>query len=239
MDFPETLTNGILVKRYLRFLADIQLVDGSVITVHCPNTGTMLSCSAPGSKVCLSRSANPKRKYPLTLEMIKVGKTWVGVNTGRTNGLVVEAIEKGQIVEFGAFEKIRREVRITDRTRLDLQITHKGCDTYVEVKSCSLAIDGCAMFPDAVTSRGTRHLQELARLSREGLHAVILFLVQRSDASRFAPATHIDPTYSRALDEAMAAGVRVLIYQARVSPAGIDVTRPLPYSPQNPLHILC
>lgn len=229
MDFDGTLTHGTLLKRYLRFLADIELADGSVITAHCPNTGTMLSCSTPGSPVCLSRSENPKRKYPFTLEIIKVGTTWVGVNTGRTNSLVVEAIEKGQIVELGAFDEIRKEVKITDRTRLDLHIRHRERSTFVEVKNCSLAIDGCAMFPDAVTSRGTRHLQELARLSREGLQAGIFFLVQRMDADHFAPAAHIDPIYSQALAAAVTAGVRVFVYQAQVDPTGIRVVRPLPF----------
>lgn len=230
MDFDKILTNGTLIKRYRRFLADILLADGSIITAHCPNTGTMLSCSTPDSPVCLSRSINPKRKYPFTLEMIKIGMTWVGVNTGRTNGLVVEAIEKGQIAELGAFDEIKKEVRVTDHSRLDLQIMHKDCSTFLEIKNCSLAIDGCAMFPDAVTARGTRHLQELTRLSKAGFGAGIFFLVQRMDADRFAPAAHIDPMYSKALGEAIAAGVRVLVYQARVSPTGIHVVRPLPYS---------
>lgn len=230
MDFAKPLTNGTLIKRYQRFLADVRLEDGEIITAHCPNTGTMLSCSTPGSQVCLSYSDNPKRKYPFTLEMIQVGKTWVGVNTARTNGLVVEAIEKGQIAEFGEIDKVKREIRTSSHTRLDLQIMHGGSSTYIEVKNCSLAIDGCAMFPDAVTARGTKHLQELSRLSKEGLGAGIFFLVQRTDADRFAPATHIDPVYSQALDNAIARGVRVLVYQAQVSPAGIHIIRPLPHA---------
>jgi len=240
MDFVESLTNGILIKRYRRFLADILLADGSIITAHCPNTGTMLSCSIPDSPVCLSRSVNPTRKYPFTLEMIKIGMTWVGVNTGRTNALVVEAIEKGQITELGAFDEIKKEVKVTDHTRLDLQIMHKDCgSTFLEIKTCSLAIDGCAMFPDAVTARGTRHLQELARLSRAGFGAGIFFLVQRMDADRFAPAADIDPIYSKALGEAIAAGVRVFVYQALVSPTGIQVVRPLPYSLPNLSKLPC
>lgn len=230
MDFATPLTNGTLIKRYQRFLADVRLEDGEIITAHCPNTGTMLSCSAPGSRVCLSHSDNPKRKYPFTLEMIQVGKTWVGVNTARTNGLVVEAIEKGQIAEFGEIYEVKREIKTSSHTRLDLRIMHGGSSTYIEVKNCSLAIDGCAMFPDAVTARGTKHLQELSRLSEEGLGAGIFFLVQRTDADRFAPATHIDPAYGQALDNAVVSGVRVFVYQARVSPAGIHIIRPLPHS---------
>lgn len=230
MEFDTILTHGTLIKRYLRFLADIRLADGSILTAHCPNTGSMLSCSTPGSQVCLSRSANPNRKYPFTLEMIRIGTTWVGVNTGRTNGLVVEAIEKGQIAELCAVQGIKREVRTADHIRLDLQVMHGGSSTFLEVKNCSLAADGCAMFPDAVTARGTRHLRELTRLSRTGLRAGIFYLVQRMDADRFAPATHIDPVYGMALADAVAAGVRVLIYQANVSPTGIHVVRPLPFS---------
>lgn len=235
MDFTNLLTNGTLIKRYRRFLADIRLESGEVITAHCPNTGTMLSCSTPGSPVCLSHSDNPKRKYPFTLEMIKTGGIWVGVNTARTNGLVAEAIEKGQIAEFGSIDKIKKEIKVSPHTRLDLQIMHGNSSTYMEVKNCSLAIDGCAMFPDAVTIRGTKHLQELSRLSSAGTAAGIFFLVQRTDADRFAPAIHIDPVYGKALETAIAAGVQVLVYQAQVSPKGIHVIRPLPYSPEIPL----
>jgi sugar fermentation stimulation protein A len=230
MDFSEPLTNGTLIKRYKRFLADIRLDSGEIITAHCPNTGTMLSCSAAGSPVCLSRSENPKRKYPFTLEMIQAGKTWVGVNTARTNGLVIEAIEKGHVAEFREIIQIKREIRVSSHTRLDLQIIHGNGNTFIEVKNCSLAIDCCAMFPDAVTARGTKHLQELSRLSKEGMQAGIFFLVQRTDADCFAPARHIDPVYGQALDQAIACGVRVLIYQAEVSPTGIHVIRPLPHS---------
>lgn len=230
MDFDNPLTNGTLIRRYRRFLADIRLDDGSIITAHCPNTGTMLSCSTPGSPVCLSRSANPRRKYPYTLEMVRAAGTWVGVNTARTNALVVEAIEKGLIAELEVFEEIKKEVKVTDQTRLDLKIMHQQGSTFVEVKHCSLAIDGCAMFPDAVTARGTRHLHELIRLSRAGFGAGVFFLVQRMDVDRFGPATHIDPIYSAALGEAVAAGVRLLVYQARVTPTGISVVRPLPYT---------
>lgn len=203
---------------------------GEVITVHCPNTGTMLSCSAPESLVCLSRSDNPTRKYPYTLEMVKVKATWVGVNTARTNNLVIEGIEKGQINEFQNFSTIKAEVRTSDHTRLDLQVNHGKICTYIEIKNCSLAIDRCAMFPDAVTTRGTRHLQELTRLTSEGGRACIFFLVQRMDADKFLPASHIDSIYGEALLKAADAGVMVLVYQAEVSPFGINIVRPLPYS---------
>ncbi|MBU1567980.1 MAG: DNA/RNA nuclease SfsA [Proteobacteria bacterium] len=230
MLFASPLTDGILIKRYKRFLADIQLADGNIVTAHCPNTGTMLTCSSPGSAVCLSTSANPGRKYPYTLEMVKVGPTWVGVNTARTNGLVTEAIMNGQIAELSNVDRIASEVKTSSHTRLDLHLRQGKCSTYVEIKNCSLAIDGCAMFPDAVTTRGAKHLQELTRLAKEGLGAAIFFLVQRMDAYCFAPATHIDPDYGKALQLANAAGVRIIVYRANVSPEGIHVDSPLPFS---------
>ena len=142
MQFTTPLVQGTLVKRYKRFLADIQMEDGEIITVHCPNTGTMLSCSTPDSPVCLSRSDNPKRKYPFTLEMVKTTpSTWVGVNTARTNKLVAEAIEKGQIAEFQNITTIKTEIKTSDHTRLDLQVSHEDGTTFIEVKNCSLAVE--------------------------------------------------------------------------------------------------
>jgi sugar fermentation stimulation protein A len=230
MQFTSSLVQGTLIKRYKRFLADVRMQDGEIMTAHCPNTGTMLSCSAPGSPVCLSRSHNPKRKYPYTLEMVKSQSTWVGVNTARTNKLVVEGIEKGQITEFQDIDTIKTEVRTSDHTRLDLQVSHGDTSTFIEVKNCSLALDGCAMFPDAVTMRGTKHLHELTRLTVEGQRACIFFLVQRMDADRFSPALHIDSIYGDALQKAADAGVMVLVYQAEVSPDGINIVRALPHS---------
>lgn len=234
MHFKDPLTEGILLRRYKRFLSDIKLLDGSTITAHCPNTGSMLSCSTPGSSVFLSHSDNTARKYPHTLEMIKVGPTWVGVNTARTNGLVMEAIRSGCISEFAGADGIYPERKTSSHNRLDLMVSHAGCTSYIEVKSCSLAVDGCAMFPDAVTTRGAKHLQELTRLAQEGFGAAIFFLVQRMDADHFAPATHIDPVYGKALLQAKASGVRVLVYQAEVSPEGIQIVNGLPFVLKNP-----
>ena len=232
MRFSPPLIHATLIQRYKRFLADVRLVDGQITTVHCPNTGTMLACSAPGSRVCLSRSDNPRRKYPLTLEMVEDNRTWVGVNTARTNNLVAEAMARGQIAEFQEISEVKAEVKTSDHTRLDLQVMQHDRATYIEVKNCSLAIDRSAMFPDAVTARGTKHLQELIRLRKKGLQTCIFFLVQRTDADRFTPASHIDPVYSETLGLAAAGGVMILAYQAEVSPQGIDIVRPLPFSLQ-------
>jgi sugar fermentation stimulation protein A len=229
MQFSSPLTNGILIKRYKRFLADIKLENGDIITAHCPNTGTMLTCSTPGSAVCLSKSDNPKRKYQFSLEMVKVGSTWVGVNTARTNALVTEAIVHGQITELRNVDKVDAEIKTSPHTRIDLRIWQGDHSTYLEVKNCSLAVNGCAMFPDAVTIRGTKHLHELMRLVESGSHAAIFFLVQRQDTDHFAPAIHIDPEYGKALQQASDVGVRILVYQARVDPQGIHVVRALPF----------
>lgn len=227
MFFNPVLTTGTLVQRYKRFLVDVKLQNGSLLTIHCPNTGSMQSCSTPGSLVAFSKSDNPGRKYPHTLEMVKDHDTWVGVNTSRTNSLVAEAMEQGRIIEFSNIESIKREVTVAKGSRLDLAVSHSGKMSYVEIKNCSLVKKGCAMFPDAVTTRGTKHLHELMALPADGRGACIFFLVQRMDADRFAPAKHIDPLYSETLQEAAAKGVTVLAYQAEVSPEGIEVVKKL------------
>lgn len=228
MIFESELIAATLIKRYKRFLADVRLDDGSTLTVHCPNTGTMKTCSTPSSPVKLSVSDNPKRKYPHTLEMIYENNGWIGVNTGLTNKIVAEAIENGDIDELKNVSKIRREVTVSKGSRLDLLIEQGEGKTYIEVKNCSMAIDRHAMFPDAVTTRGTKHLEELIKLQNKGYGAAIFFLIQRGDADVFSPAKHIDPCYSNTLIKAKMAGVFVLAYQANVNPDGISVKRALP-----------
>ncbi|SHO51983.1 DNA/RNA nuclease SfsA [Desulfopila aestuarii] len=228
MFFNPPLATATLVQRYKRFLVDVKLSDGQILTIHCPNTGSMRSCSTPGSLVAFSHSDNPGRKYPHTLEMVQDRDTWVGVNTSRTNSLVAEAVEMGRIPEFQYVDHIKREVTVAKGSRLDLAISRGEETTYVEVKNCSLVEKGIAMFPDAVTSRGTKHLHELMTLANNGHGACIFFLVQRLDAKSFAPAKHIDLLYSETLKEAAAKGVSVLAYQAEVSLTGIEVVKRLP-----------
>jgi sugar fermentation stimulation protein A len=188
----------------------------------------MLGCSEPGSPVMISQSENPGRKYPHTLEMVKSGSAWVGVNTSLTNKLVREALENGVVKEVGKGFEIFQEVKTSDHTRLDFLLEQNGAKVYLEAKNCSLAENGTAMFPDAVTARGTKHLLELAKLKKEGHGAVVFFCVQRKDADFFSPAAHIDPLYAETLEKVAKKGVLILAYQADVSPQGITITRKLP-----------
>ena len=229
MKFSSPLIPAVLVKRYKRFLADVTLDDGSVLTVHCPNSGSMRGCSTPGSPVRLSRSPNPKRKYPHTLEMVRENGIWIGVNTSLTNKLVVEALERRLIKEFGDFDTLKTEVKTSSSSRLDVLLTYGEKLEYIEIKNCSLVENGCALFPDAVTARGTKHLLELAALVDKGHGGTILFLVQRMDGSRFKPAAHIDPLYSETLRDVHARGVKILVYQAEVTPESISIVGQLPF----------
>ncbi len=230
MRFPAPLQTAVLLRRYQRFLADVRFDDGRLATVHCPNTGSMLTCSTPGSRVYLSESDNPARKYPYTLEIIEENGTMIGINTLRTNAVVQEAIQNGCISEIETPGKIQREVRTSEHSRLDLALHYGPCRTFVEIKSCTFARDGIAMFPDAVTARGHKHLLELAGLVDRGHRAVLFFLVQRADASLFQPASSIDPLYSKTLQQVHKHGVSILVYQADVNLAEFIVSHPLPFS---------
>lgn len=228
MKFPQVLQAGRLVSRYKRFLADVVMEDGRLLTVHCPNSGSMLGCREPGSQVLVSQSDRPGRKYPHTLEMVRVGATWVGINTSLTNRLVAEAIASGVVAELAGGYAIRSEVKVSAESRLDFLLSRGEERIYLEVKNCTLAAGRVAMFPDAVTLRGTKHLQELLTLRRSGCRAVVFFCVQREDVDCFRPAAHIDPVYARTLREVAEQGVEVLAYGARLNPAEIRVMERLP-----------
>jgi sugar fermentation stimulation protein A len=188
----------------------------------------MKGCSTPGSEVIISHSANLQRKYAWTLEMVRENNCWIGVNTSMTNKLVREALESGVIDDFGPIDSIQAEVKVSGKSRLDFLLKAAGDTIYLEVKNCSLAENSIAMFPDAVTRRGTRHLLELERLKREGAETAVLFCVQRADAGSFMPAQSIDPEYSKTLRKVHKKGVRILAYQADVSPEAVIVARKLP-----------
>lgn len=227
MLFDLPLQPATLLRRYKRFLADVELPDGRQLTAHCPNTGSMLGCSTPGLPAMISRSDNPGRKYPHTLEMVLVDSAWVGINTSRTNRLVREALENSLFPELLPFDEIRAEVK-TGASRLDFLLTGKAGATYIEVKNCTLARQEVAMFPDAVTTRGSKHLKELMRLHGEGHRAAIIFCVQMSNVSSFSPAADIDPDYAENLSTAVSEGVLALACRANVSPDGIFVNERLP-----------
>jgi sugar fermentation stimulation protein A len=188
----------------------------------------MQGCSAPGSPVVISRSDNANRKYAWTLEMVYENNVWIGVNTSLTNKLVQEGLENHTINDFGTIDSIVREVKVSTRSRLYFLIQANGRKIYIEVKNCSLAENSVAMFPDAVTKRGTRHLLELDQLRREGHEAALIFCVQRMDANRFMPAEAIDPIYTDTLYNMYSRGLTVLAYQADVQPEQILITRKIP-----------
>jgi len=219
--FAPPLRPGVLIKRYKRFLADVRFTDGKVATVLCPNTGSMKSCAEPGRPVLLSYHPEGTRKYPYTWQMIKMDAGWVGVNTAIPNALVAMAVQYGMIPELIGYPKARREIPLNGKSRLDFLLEGAPGRCYMEVKNVSLVENGAALFPDAVTERGTRHLEELVKIQQAGDRAVMLFLVQRPDGAVFRPADHIDPTYGEAMRRAAAAGVEILVYRADVSPDGI------------------
>lgn len=229
--FSKPLIEGILVRRYKRFLADVELSDGRVITAHTPNTGSMQGCSTPGSRVWLTDSGNPARKYPMSWELVETApEVLVGINTALPNRLVREGIESGTIAELAGYGNIRTEVPYgKENSRIDLLLEdgHAGF-CYVEVKNVTLAKDGIGLFPDAVSRRGSKHLRELEEMASLGHRAVIFFCVQRNDVREVRPADAIDPVYGTSLRQAIASGVETLAYRALVSPAGVQLERPIP-----------
>ncbi|MEX0804934.1 MAG: DNA/RNA nuclease SfsA [Candidatus Binatia bacterium] len=224
MRFPDRLIRGTLVQRYKRFLADVRLPDGRIVTAHCTNTGSMMGCNQPGSTVYISPCTKEGRRLLFTWEIVKVGRTWVGINTLHPNRMVAESIEKGVIRELQGYHTIRREVVTIQGTRLDLRLEGSNGFCFVEVKNVTLAIDGAAVFPDAVSERGTKHLKELMRLRKKGHRAAVVFVIQRSDCSYFRPADEIDSEYGRWLRRAIKAGVEALPYRARVTAKEVVLT---------------
>jgi sugar fermentation stimulation protein A len=232
--FSSDLIPATLIRRYKRFLADVTLAgNDEVITVHTSNTGTMLGCAEPGSRVWLRDSANPARKYRLGWELsTSEGGTLIGVNTHLANQLVREGIKTGVIAELQGYQSLRQEVRYgQERSRIDLLLEHVARPAcYIEVKNVTLVRgEGVAAFPDAVSQRGTKHLRELTNLVQQGYRAVLMFCVQRTDAEVVAPARDIDPAYADTLRTAVKQGVEVLAYQAQVTTSEIILQTRLPF----------
>lgn len=234
MKFDPPLQRGRLVKRYKRFLADIVLDTGEAITATCPNTGSMLGLTAPGSTVWVSESASPTRKYRHTWELVThemgAAPAIVGINTNHPNRLVADAINAAAIPALSGYGGLRREVRYGESSRIDILLEDEARGLcFVEIKNVHLMREpGLAEFPDSVTQRGAKHLAELAAMVGEGHRAVMLFLVQRGDADAVRIARDIDPTYGVAFDRAKAAGVEMLAWRCHLSATGITVEKALP-----------
>ena len=229
-----TLLRGTLIRRYKRFLADVRLDDGRLVTATCPNTGSMLGLNAPGSVVWLSQSDSPTRKYPFTWELVEAdlgaGPALVGINTGHPNKVVAEAVAARRIKALAGYPTLRREVKYGRNSRIDLLLedAQRGL-CYVEIKNVHLSRrHGLAEFPDSVTARGVKHLAEMSDMVRQGHRAVMVFPIQRAEATRLALARDIDPGYGAAFDKARAAGVETIALRCRVGIDEIAVDRPVP-----------
>jgi sugar fermentation stimulation protein A len=229
--FTKPISEARLIKRYKRFLADVELEGGGMETVHCPNSGSMLGCAEPGSRVLVSYDGNPKRKLPYTLEAVRVGRTWVGVNTSLPNAFMGDVLRARLLPSLSAYGNVRAEVPLGKGTRLDFLLTEPGLpDCYLEVKNVTLREGSAAIFPDCKTERGAKHMRELAHLARQGHRAAVVFFVQRDDCERFAPARHLDPAYADALQEAHGEGVTLLPLLIKVERRGLSLRGELPFS---------
>ena len=225
------LLEGTLLRRYKRFLADVRLADGQQHVVHCPNPGSMKRCAPEGGRVWVSRSSNPRRKLPLTWELVEEGGALVNVNTARANPVVAEALAADGVPELRGSDEVQAEVRYGEGTRFDFALRFGERTCFLEVKSVTLGdTPGLSIFPDSVTKRGQKHLRELVHAKRAGHRAVLLFAVGRDDTRRVRPADEIDPEYGRQLRAAADAGVELLAYRCRIDlePPAIGLDERLP-----------
>lgn len=226
MDFPE-LIHGKLIKRYKRFLADIILDDGQEITAHVPNTGAMTSCIEENCSVWVSFHDNPKRKLKYTLELTQMNEQLICTNTGVANKIAIEAIKNKTISELQAYDNIKPEQKYGQNSRIDILLSNSEDDKkcYVEVKSVSLRIEDELAFPDSVTARGTKHLEELMNIVKLGHRAVMLYVIQRTDDAKFRIAKEIDSKYDETLKKAINNGVEVLVYQSDINLENIVIKK--------------
>ncbi len=232
MDFPSPLARGTLVARYKRFFADVALDDGREITAHCPNPGAMLGLSTPGLRAWVSRSDDPKRKLPWTLELVEADGGLVGVNTMHPNRLVAEALAADHFPELTGYATHRREVRYGANSRVDFLLEapdRAAC--WLEVKNCHLRRTGTlAEFPDCVAARSLKHLKELTAMVEAGQRAVMLFVIQRTDCDAFSACAELDPAYARGLTDAAAKGVEVLAYACEITTEAVRMAAPIPWT---------
>ena len=229
MKFKERLLQGTLIKRYKRFFVDIKYKN-KIITGHCPNTGSMMGLLNEGNKIWFSRSDNLSRKLKYTLEIIEVGKKMIGINTLLTNKIVFEALSQKKIKNFVKFNNIKPEVKFSDKTRFDFLISDNKEKCFLEVKNVTLSRkDKIAEFPDAITSRGTKHLKELIIAKQRGFESYILYLIQREDCKSFRIAKDIDEDYKIAFDKALKKGVKIICYDCKISTEEIKLNNRINY----------
>jgi len=230
MKFEKPLIEGTLIKRYKRFLSDVELKSGEKVMAHVPNSGSMKGCAEPGWPVALTFNDDPARKLKYTLELVKSGKYWIGVNTMRPNRLAEETIASGFIRELAGFRAIRREVKYGKNSRVDLLLEDpKKGTVYVEVKNVTMPGEGGAiLFPDAVTERGLKHLEELAAVVKKGQRAAMLYWVNRGDGKVVRPAAQIDPAYAKGLQKAAGQGVEIYAVRAKITLKGIEADERIP-----------
>lgn len=228
LQWPQ-LFKGTLINRYKRFLADVELDNGNVVTAHCTNSGAMTTCCQPGRPVYLSYHDTPRRKLKYTWELIDMPSSLVGVNTLLPNRLVAKSVREQTIPELTGYHTVKPEVKVGTRSRLDLMLTDdRRPPCYVEIKNCSLVEKRTALFPDAVTSRGLKHLEELMALATHGARCVMFYLIQRMDADRFRPADSIDPRYGEGLRQAAESGIEILVYDVAIDLESIRINRAVP-----------
>jgi len=229
MIFKDRLLQGNLIKRYKRFFVDIKYKNKTV-TAHCPNSGSMMGLLKKNNKVWFSKSNNPERKLKYTLEIIKVKNSLVGINTLLTNKIVLEALNEKKIVELINFNEIKTEKKFSENTRFDFLLSNNKKKCFLEVKNVTLnKIKGIAEFPDSVTQRGTKHLNELSKAKKKGFHSYILYLIQREDCKSFKIAGDIDKKYKSAFINALKSGVKVLCYDCKITNEGIKVNKQIDY----------
>ncbi len=229
MNFKQPLIKGKLIRRYKRFLADVELENGDVVIAHCTNSGSMKSCIEAGAPVYLTPVNDPKRKTRFTWEMIYINNSWIGINTSIPNLLAYEWIRDGKIDGLKGYTTVKREVKFGD-SRFDIYAENEHERCFVEVKNVTMKEGNTALFPDAVTSRGRKHLETLAKVKQEGIRAVMLYVIQRMDVEAFGTANHIDPDYADTLARVYKQGVEIIPVQVKVTPRNIDFWRILPFT---------
>ena len=229
MKFKERLLQGTLIKRYKRFFVDIKY-NNKIITIYCPNSGSMMGLLNKGNSVWFSESNNPKRKLKYTLEIVNVDKQLIGINTQLANKIVLEALNQKKIKELIKFDNIKSEAKFTDETRFDFLISNDHEKCFLEVKNVTLVRnDKIAEFPDAVTSRGTKHFKELIAAKKKGYESCLLYLIQREDCKTFKIANDIDQEYKIAFNMAIENGVRILCYDCKLSNEEIILNNQINY----------